>query len=301
MNGTRKQHWPFDMGRKVIAFSTSLGWKAPHGAYVYEADATLLLEEFQALNNGKEDAGKLALNTVLLKVIVESIKAEPRLNGYVSFNQWLCSGHIKITDRIDVNTPVLLSNDEMITVKIPDCGGKSLAEIQRHIDGLMNKLENARADMSLLKVGLEDTFEQVKRGDFFHPLGRFLGLKLGRDRVKGFPGREKGVKGGEGLGLCNEDINLGTVTISNLGAAVRNTAGTPVLIDLISPQVLAVGIGAVQEKPVIIEGRVVPRRMIPFCVVFDHRAVDFGHVAKFIRKMECFFKCPRQLGMNSEE
>jgi pyruvate dehydrogenase E2 component (dihydrolipoamide acetyltransferase) len=285
----------FDIRRKVISSTTSFGWKAPHAVYVYEADATELLGEFNALNNPRADGEKIALNTVLMKIIVEGMKVDPRLNAHISFNKWLCSGHIQIINNIDVNTPILLPNKEMITVKIPNCGIKSLSEIENHIKGLMNKLNNTNADIMLLNVGLEDTFRQIRHGDFYHPIGRILGLKFGRDRLREITKKDKNKykKRADNIRLSNNDINMGTVTISNLGAAVRDTIGTPVLIDLISPQVLAVGIGVIQDKPVIFNSEIVSRKIIPFCIVFDHRALDFGIISKLIKKIDSFFKYPK--------
>lgn len=291
----KNDHVPFDMRRKVISSATSAGWKAPHAAYVYEADATDLLGEYNALNNSRADDEKIAVNTVLMKIIAEGIKVDPRLNAYISFNKWLCSGHIKIMNTIDINTPVLLPNKEMITIKIPNCEIKSLAEIENYIKRSMNKLNNTNADITLLNVGLEDTFKQIKRGDFFHPIGRLLGLKFGRDRLKRFSKNDKNKykKTTDNIRLSNNNIDMGTVTISNLGAAVRDTMGAPVLIDLISPQVLAVGIGVIQDKPVIFNSEIVSRKIIPFCIVFDHRALDFGIISKLIKQMDSFFKNPK--------
>jgi pyruvate dehydrogenase E2 component (dihydrolipoamide acetyltransferase) len=295
LNTTKNSFLSFDIQRKIISSSTSFGWKAPHVAYAYEADATELFDEFQLLNNGKGDEGKISLNTVLMKIIIESIKVDPRLNAHISFNKWFCSGHIRIINSIDVNTPVLLSNKEMITVRIPDCGAKSLSEIENHVKKLMTKINNTNTDITLLKVGLEDTFEHIKHGDFFHPMGRLLGLKFGRDRLKKISRKERGKykKMEDDLRLCTNDINMGTVTISNLGASVRDTIGTPVLIDLVSPQVLAVGIGTLQHKPIILNSQIVSRRIIPFCIVFDHRALDFGHISKLIKRMDFFFRYPK--------
>jgi pyruvate dehydrogenase E2 component (dihydrolipoamide acetyltransferase) len=287
----------FDIRRKIISSATGSGWKAPHAVYVYEADATELLEEFDALNNSVADDKKIALNTVIMKIVVEGIKVDPRLNAHISFNPWLCSGHIKIINNIDVNTPVLLPTEEMITVKIPDCGIKSLSEMENHIKKLMYKLNNTNADITLLDVGLEDTFKQIRRGDFFHPLGRILGLKFGKDRLKRFSKKDKNghKKAADDIHLSNDDMNMGTVTISNLGAAARDTIGAPVLIDLISPQVLAVGIGAIQDKPIIFNSEIVSRKIIPFCIVFDHRALDFGIISKLIKQIDFFFKRPQTI------
>jgi pyruvate dehydrogenase E2 component (dihydrolipoamide acetyltransferase) len=285
----------FDIRRKVISSTTSSGWGSPHAVYVYEADATELLGEFKALNNRKGDDERIALNTVLMKIIVEGIKVDPRLNSYISFNKWLCSGHIKIINSIDVNTPVLLSNKEMISIKIPDCGVKSLSEIENYIREVMNKLNNTNIDITLLNVGLEDTFKQLRGGDVFHPIGRILGLKFGRDRLRSFSKKDKDrhKKMADDIRLDNNNLNMGTVTISNLGSAVRDTIGMPVLIDLISPQVLAVGIGVMQDKPVVFNSQIVPRKIIPFCIVFDHRALDFGIVSKLIKQIDSFFKYPK--------
>jgi pyruvate dehydrogenase E2 component (dihydrolipoamide acetyltransferase) len=183
----------------------------------------------------------------------------------------------------------------MITIKIPNCGIKSLSEIENHIKGLMNKLNNTNTDITLLNVGLEDTFNQIKCGDFFHPIGRILGLKFGRDRLKSFSKKDKNnyKKMADDIHLCNNDINMGTVTISNLGSAVRDTIGMPILIDLISLQVLAVGIGVMQDKPVVFNSQIVSRKIIPFCIVFDHRALDFGIISKLIKQMDFLIKYPK--------
>jgi pyruvate dehydrogenase E2 component (dihydrolipoamide acetyltransferase) len=285
----------FDIGRKIIASTTSSGWKAPHAAYVYEADATEFLEEFKALNNPRSGGGKIALNTLLMKLIAEGIKVDPRLNAHISFNRWLCSGRLTLIPSIDINTPVLLPNQEMLTVKIPGAGIKSLAEIETYIKALMNRVNNTDTDIPLLNVGLEDTWKQLRGGDFLHPLGRIAGLKFGRDRLKNLSKKDKtGYKEKTHTPrLTKHDINMGTVTISNLGALVRDTAGAPVLIDLIAPQVLAVGIGAIQDKPASGSVPMIPRKVIPLCIVFDHRALDFGIIAKLIRQIDSFFKQPQ--------
>jgi pyruvate dehydrogenase E2 component (dihydrolipoamide acetyltransferase) len=55
---------------------------------------------------------------------------------------------------------------------------------------------------------------------------------------------------------------------------------------------MAIGIGALQEKPVVYNSRITLRKIIPFCIVFDHRALDFGDVAVLINKMDSIFRHP---------
>jgi pyruvate dehydrogenase E2 component (dihydrolipoamide acetyltransferase) len=237
---------------------------------------------------------KITLNTVLTRIIIDGIKAAPWVNAHISHSRWLASGHIKIMDAIDINMPVLLSDKKVITVKLPDAGNKSLAEITSYINQLKNKLAVTNRDIALLKAGLEDTAKQIKRGDIFHPLGRILGLKFGKNKLKSIS-REaktqyKNMPAEQRLG--NSDLNMGTVTISNIGASARRLNGAPVLIDLISPQIFAVGIGALQEKPAVIDEQIVPRKIVPFCIIFDHRALDFGDVTPLIYQMDSIFKKP---------
>jgi pyruvate dehydrogenase E2 component (dihydrolipoamide acetyltransferase) len=284
----------FDIRQKVIATATSSGWAAPHVSYIYEADATELMMEFDKVihNNTKDDA--ITLNIILMRIIIEGIKAAPCVNAHVSHNKWLSSGNIKIIDRIDINMPVLLPDERMVTVKLHDCGNKSMAELAFCLNGLMSKLKNTNIDIALLNVGWEDTINKLKHGDVFHPLGRILGLRFGKNKLKRISGSERKIynKVPKESRLCSDDLNMGTITISNLGSVMRGTNGFPALIDLISPQVMAIGIGTLQEKPVINNAQIISRKIIPFCIVFDHRALDFGDVAPLIKGMDAVFRKP---------
>jgi pyruvate dehydrogenase E2 component (dihydrolipoamide acetyltransferase) len=284
----KKNYISFDIRQKIISSSTGLGWTAPHVAYIHEADVTELIIEFNKLNYLKPTDKKIALNTVLIRIMIEGIKSVPAVNGHVYHNKWLASGNIRIMDSIDINIPVLLPDQRMITVKLPDCGNKSLDEISLHINQLMNKLKNTNIDIALLNVGLEDTLKQIIKGNIFRALGRILGLKWGKNKLKSVNKHEKDIykRISKTLRLCNDDLDIGSITISNLGAAVSGTNGFPALIDLVHPQIMAIGIGPLQEKPKIHNSQIVARKIIPFCIVFDHRALDFGTVAPLIRNID---------------
>lgn len=283
---------PFDIRQKVVAAATSAGWGAPHVSYVYEADATELMGEFNTLIRNTNDP--VTFNIVLLRIIIEGIKAAPRVNAQAAYNKWLASGSVTVSDRIDINMPVLLPDNRTVTVTLPDCGNKSLAELGFCLKRLMEKLKNTNIDIALLDVGWEDTLKKLKRGDLFTPLGRIAGLRLGKNKLKRVSKetRKGYARVPQEARLCNDDLNRGTITISNLGSVIRGTAGFPVLIDLISPQVMAIGIGPLQEKPLVTGGGIAARKILPFCIVFDHRALDFADVAPLIRTMDSVFQGP---------
>jgi pyruvate dehydrogenase E2 component (dihydrolipoamide acetyltransferase) len=292
--GNMKNPVSFDIRQKVVSTSTSSGWMVPHVSYIYEADATELMIEFDKLIHNKTVDNKITFNTILMRVVIEGIKAAPCVNAHVFYNKWLSSGNIKIIDRIDINTPVLLPDKRMITIKLHDCGNKSLEEFAFCFNQLTNKLKNTNIDIALLNVGWEDTIKRLKQGNVFTPMGRIAGLKFGRNKLKRIGKFERDIHNNipKESRLCNDDLNMGTITISNLGSVVRGTKGFPAIINLISPQAMAIGIGTLQDKPIIYQSQITPRKIIPFCIVFDHRALDFGDVAPLIKEMDLIFQNP---------
>jgi pyruvate dehydrogenase E2 component (dihydrolipoamide acetyltransferase) len=74
------------------------------------------------------------------------------------------------------------------------------------------------------------------------------------------------------------DLKGGTFTITNYGA-VRGIYGTPIINH---PEVAILGIGKIQEKPVVMDEKVVIRRILPLSLSFDHRVVDGAEAARFL-------------------
>ena len=75
------------------------------------------------------------------------------------------------------------------------------------------------------------------------------------------------------------DLKGGTFTITNYGA-VRGIYGTPIINH---PEVAILGIGRIQEKPVVRDEKVVIRRILPLSLSFDHRVVDGAEAARFLQ------------------
>jgi len=85
----------FDISRKIIANMTSEGWKTvPHVCIVYDADAELLVEALRSYNRGRASDERISFNSAILRVLIEGIKACPRMNGHIKFSPWLVSGKV---------------------------------------------------------------------------------------------------------------------------------------------------------------------------------------------------------------
>lgn len=74
------------------------------------------------------------------------------------------------------------------------------------------------------------------------------------------------------------DLRGGTFTISNYGA-IGGLHATPMLH---MPQVAILGVGKLVQKPVVHEGEMAIRTLLPLSLTFDHRAMDGAHAQRFL-------------------
>jgi pyruvate dehydrogenase E2 component (dihydrolipoamide acetyltransferase) len=88
-----------------------------------------------------------------------------------------------------------------------------------------------------------------------------------------------------------EEIRGGTFTISNLGA-VGGTYSTPI-INL--PEVAILLLGRARWLPVVRDGEVVPRFMLPLSLSYDHRLVDGATAGRFLNEVIDYLQSPGRL------
>jgi pyruvate dehydrogenase E2 component (dihydrolipoamide acetyltransferase) len=75
-----------------------------------------------------------------------------------------------------------------------------------------------------------------------------------------------------------EELQGGTFTISNQGG-IGGAHFTPIVY---KPQVAILGLGRGALKPVVKDGRIEPRLMLPLGLSYDHRVIDGGSAARFM-------------------
>ena len=74
------------------------------------------------------------------------------------------------------------------------------------------------------------------------------------------------------------DMKGGTITITNIGP-LGGLYFTPILN---SPEVAILGLGKMMDKPVVRDGKIVVRKILPISLTFDHRVVDGAEAARFV-------------------
>ena len=265
----------FDIQRKIVANMTSESWRSiPHVAFSYEPEVTAFLERY------RESGQAVSLNTLLLHTIAEALKAAPGMNAHFHYNRWLVTGKLEPREQVDISMPTILPDGRMMTLTLRDCGSRTPPELQRQIDDLRRRAANSHLDDVLMETAMRDTLRALSRGRVLKAAGRLLGRALqprcartlhGRQRreYRAIPPEER---------LTRQDIEQGGITVSNFGALDRAMRGRPLLLEVVPPQTAVIGIGAIQETG---DGKI-----LPMCIAFDHRALDFGDIVPFLRRMD---------------
>jgi pyruvate dehydrogenase E2 component (dihydrolipoamide acetyltransferase) len=81
--------------------------------------------------------------------------------------------------------------------------------------------------------------------------------------------------------LSADEMRGGTFTITNLGG-IGGTGFTPIVN---YPEVAILGLGRTQSQPVVRDGQVVPRLILPLSLSYDHRVIDGAAAARFTRRI----------------
>jgi pyruvate dehydrogenase E2 component (dihydrolipoamide acetyltransferase) len=88
-----------------------------------------------------------------------------------------------------------------------------------------------------------------------------------------------------------EDLRGGTFTITNMGA-LGGTAAIPIIN---YPEVAILGVARARLEPVVREGQIVPRLLLPLTLTFDHRVADGADGARFATEIVSRLEAPERL------
>lgn len=291
----------FGIARKIVSNMTAESWETiPHAGLVYEPEVTKFMAECKKLNEGCTDKSKkITINTVMLKVICEGLKAAPNMNAHLEFNRRLVRGCLTTYDHMDVSMPMMLPNGEMMTINMHDMGNKSLTEMTESINDSVRRASNSDMNEVMYEVSLDNTLQGLKKGKIAQTINRLIGSKTGKHKVKTLSGnaKKKYYSIPTTDRLTKHDIEQGTTTISNIGSAYRNFRGACTLLEIIPPQVCAFCINATQKKPVVVQDengndKVEVGLVMPISLCIDHKALDFGDTIPFFAKLDEIFANP---------
>lgn len=291
----------FGIARKIVSNMTSESWETiPHATVTYEPDVTELFKVCKKLNEGCTDKSKkITINTVVLKIICEGLKAAPKMNTHLVFNRKLVRGCLKYFDNIDISMPMVLPSGEMMTINMHDMGSKTLSQMTDAINDSIRRAKNSDMNEVMFEVSMDNTLQGLKQGKILQAIRRLYGSKTGKHKVKTLSGQAKkeyySIPTTERL--TKHDIEQGTTTISNLGSIYREHKGLCALLEIIPPQTTAFAINAAQKRPIVVTDEngndtVESRLIMPITIAIDHRALDYGDIVPFMRRLDEIFANP---------
>jgi pyruvate/2-oxoglutarate dehydrogenase complex dihydrolipoamide acyltransferase (E2) component len=91
--------------------------------------------------------------------------------------------------------------------------------------------------------------------------------------------------------LDHDDMQNGTFTVSNagnLGAYINTPQINP-------PQTAVLGMCAIVDEPGVVDGEVVPRKMMHLTLTYDHRVVEGATAVGFLRTVKSLLESPESL------
>jgi len=91
--------------------------------------------------------------------------------------------------------------------------------------------------------------------------------------------------------IGREEMQGGTFTITNFGA-IGGEYATPIIN---YPQTAILGLGAIREKPRVVDGDVVSRHVLTLSLSIDHRVIDGAQAARFTNRVVEYLENPTLL------
>lgn len=98
----------------------------------------------------------------------------------------------------------------------------------------------------------------------------------------------------------DNELDLGelrgsTFSVTNYGS-IGGMFGIPIIN---YPEAAILGVGRIQEKPVVVDGRITTRRMLPLSLSYDHRIIDGASGAKLLNVLKDLLMDPEVLLLKS--
>ena len=291
----------FGIARKIKANMTGESWEhITHSVVSYEADVTELMPLIKKMNEGADKANRITVNSVMLKIITEGIKAMPLINSHLEFDRKLVRGTLKVYDTINISVPMVLPTGEMMTVNLRDMESKTISEMDEAVKETVKKANNSDINEALYSVSFNDTIEGLKKGKVLQAARRLYGSKMpGKHRVETLKGddKKKYYSIPESERLSQKDLEQGTITVSNLGSVYREGTQRCYMLQIVPPQTCVIALLSIRKEPVVVTDEdgndtIAIRQILPMTLAFDHRAYDYPDIIPFFRRLDEIFDNP---------
>ena len=252
-------------------------YKKPIDSRIYGTVELDVTEIEKYVSEKRKQGIKTTLTYLLTLIVGRAIRQEvPELNTFVR------RGKIIQRDQIDATVSVLLADGQMGSVKIQNSDTLTITEIS---DEILQKINDSR------KGNENDTMQSKSMlSSIAWPFRNWI-FKLYNLIT---------IQWGFSLPFIGLDSNsFGSYVISNIGSVGLDT-GYGSLLPSSNVSIVLI-MGSINKKPVIIDDKIVPRRIMALSATLDHRVVDASHGGKLFRIIKYYLKNPGLLETHSDD
>ena len=270
----------------------------------YNADITALWEEYENL---KKNCGyALPFNTLMIRILVEGLKAAPRLNAHIEYKHLSTSGRLIIKKHIDVTVPVCSDKGETIQVKARHLEEKSLSEIAAQLEELKYRLSKTNTKHAYFNVAAKRMAGYAAKGKVGTTFAQFVSAYFGKNKIAKFSKLFKKKKHSSGAprpkyeGLRPDDFTEGTVCFTNWGTLYENLNVNITYISPMYPSVFLLAAGRVKDESFAFKNEqgqvdIGTRKVLPLTLIFDHKVGGAADIMPFIKRLDEIFAAPQEI------
>lgn len=204
--------------------------------------------------------------------------------------------HVTIMDEVDVT--------ELIELRKWAKEEATKKEVKiTYLPFIMKAVVSALKEFPMLNASIDDATEEIVVKHYYH-IGMAAATDNGlmvpvlkdvdRKSIFGLAKEvtDKAVRARD-MKLAPEELKGSTFTISSLG----NLGGQNFTPIINHPEVAILGVGSIEEKPVVRNGEIVIRSMMHVSISFDHRLIDGDLAARFLTHVKKLLASPKLLMM----
>ncbi|MFO0594867.1 MAG: 2-oxo acid dehydrogenase subunit E2 [Myxococcaceae bacterium] len=264
-------HLDLELKKEVSSFrKLAIGtWQTAYDPTVYGTMRIRMEKALEYIEKFREKHGiRLTVTHLVAKAVAEGMKRCPDANAILRFNKIYLRKQVTLSVLV-VQTDGGDGKVDLTAARIADAEKKSLKDMAEEMQATIDRARN-RKEVSVEKgKGTIKMIPFLFMNTFLKILG-FLMYTLNIDLS--FMGMPKDQFGG--------------VTITNVGSLGLDVAYVPLVPYTNTP--IFVAPGAVQDVPVVEDGKVIPGKVMNLNASFDHRFIDGFHagvLAKTVKEM----------------
>ena len=252
-------------------------YTTPTDSRVYGTLDIDVTEARRFMQKKRESGVKITMVHIATAVLARAVAFDvPEMNCFIR------RGGVVGRERLDVMVPVAMGGEGVTSVIVEDAHAKTVTSIAEEISGKARRARGGDETRAAQNKYMLNRIPWPLRRPVFRLL-KWITVDMGIEI--------------RSLGLSAN--SFGSFVVSDIGSHGLSTGMTSLMPAAKVPAVIV--LGKLEEKPVVRNGEIVIRSVLPLTGTFDHRIVDGAQIGKLARGIKRNFRKPDWLDAKPEE